>query len=44
MRSCAHPLHLTRDDRRFLRSLRIRLWPCPGCEPETAPDVETDGE
>jgi hypothetical protein len=36
MRSCAHPLHLTENDRRLLRAIRVAAWPCPGCAPMSA--------
>lgn len=34
---CYHPLHLSLNDVRFLRWLRIPIWACPQCgsEPTT---------
>lgn len=36
---CKHPIHLSENDRRFLKSLRIARWLCPKCEEERKDDA-----
>ncbi len=36
---CTHPAHLTWNDLKLLRALRITGWRCPQCTP---PDDSTD--
>lgn len=33
----AHKLHLNREDRSFLKSLRIEAWECPECNQKKLP-------
>ncbi len=37
---CTHKLHLSDNDRRFLRSIRVEAWDCPACTPFNKPQFK----